>query len=246
MQVSGGGRFPAQADATAEEAADGAVRLICLAGAGGAGDQQRRAFGDTGSTGAGASSSGDLVSPGGDLRLVGQGPAIAGGDTGVRQLEGRDRLRRRFLGCDTRVDAAAGQDAVEPVGERADPVGLAGEGGGQRSPPKAASTSVGFVHALWTTGAVGVVGGAFMASWTRLGRVLGCNPLVRCRSSPARMWVGAMPSSTSLRTSRPRWPRTSLGGRWAQAAGYSAMSCWAEMVPGAGRSRPPKGYLLDP
>ncbi|GGQ90691.1 hypothetical protein GCM10010251_01140 [Streptomyces aurantiogriseus] len=67
--------------------------------------------------------------------MVGQGAAVAGGYTGVRKLQCRDGLRRRFLGCDTGVDTAAGQDGVEPVGKRADVVGLAGEGGGQRSPP---------------------------------------------------------------------------------------------------------------
>src|SRR5690606_33180589 len=180
-------------DAAGEEGADGAVCLVGLAGAGGAGDQQRGAFGDAGSAGAGASGAGDLVGPGGDLGVVGQGAAVAGGDPGVGELQRGDGLGVRLLGgSGGGVDAAAGEDAVEPVGERADPVGLAGEGGAQSSPPKEASTSVGFVHALWTTGAARV---AFMASCTRLGRVLGCRPLARCRSSPARMWAGAMPSS---------------------------------------------------
>jgi hypothetical protein len=135
VQVGAGGGFPAQADTSGEEGADGAVRLVGFAGAGGAGDQQRRALGDTGSGRAGASGAGDPVGSGGDLGVVGQGAAVAGGDAGVRKLQGGDRLGRWFLGRDRRVDAARGQDAVEPVGDRADPVGLAGESGAQRSPP---------------------------------------------------------------------------------------------------------------
>lgn len=106
-----------------------------LAGAGGAGDQQRWSLGDTGAAGTGASGAGDLVGPGGDLRVVGQSAAVTGGDAGVRELQGGDRLGRWFLVRDRGVDAACGQDAVEPVDDRADLVGLAGEGGVQRSPP---------------------------------------------------------------------------------------------------------------
>jgi len=136
VEVGGGGRFPAQADSPAEQGADGAVRLVRLARARGAGDQQRRAFGDARPTGAGASGAGDLVGPGGDLRVVGQGSAVAGGDPGVGEFQRGDGLGVPFLdGGGGEVDAATGKDAVEPVGERADPVGLAGEGGGQRSPP---------------------------------------------------------------------------------------------------------------
>jgi hypothetical protein len=135
VQVGAGGGFPAQADASGEEGADGAVRLVGLAGAGGAGDQQRRALGDTRSAGSGASGAGDLVGPGGDLRVVGQGAAVAGGDAGVRELQGGDRLGRWSWAVTAGSMPRRGQDAVEPVGDRADPVGLAGEGGGQRSPP---------------------------------------------------------------------------------------------------------------
>ncbi|GGQ90697.1 hypothetical protein GCM10010251_01150 [Streptomyces aurantiogriseus] len=39
VQVCGGGGFPAQADASGEQGTDGAVRLVGLAGAGGADDQ---------------------------------------------------------------------------------------------------------------------------------------------------------------------------------------------------------------
>jgi hypothetical protein len=68
--------------------------------------------------------------------MVGQGSAVAGGDPGVGQFQRGDGLSVLFLdGGGGEVDAATGKDAVEPVGERADPVGLAGEGGGQRSPP---------------------------------------------------------------------------------------------------------------
>lgn len=136
VEVGGGGRFPAQTDTSGEQDADGAVRLVRLAGARGAGDQQRRAFGDARPAGAGASGAGDLVGPGGDLRVVGQGSAVAGGDPGVGEFQRGDGLGVPFLdGVGGEVDAATGKDAVEPVGERADPVGLAGEGGGQRSPP---------------------------------------------------------------------------------------------------------------
>lgn len=135
VEVGGGGGLPPQADASGEERAEGAVRLVGLAGSGGTGDQQRRALGDSGSAGSGAPGAGDLVGPGGDLRVVGQGSAVAGGDAGVGEFQCRDRLGRRFLGRDTGVDAAAGQDRVEPVGERADTAGLSGESGGQRSPP---------------------------------------------------------------------------------------------------------------
>nr|WP_303712103.1 hypothetical protein [Kutzneria buriramensis]WKX11174.1 hypothetical protein Q4V64_28125 [Kutzneria buriramensis] len=135
VEVGGRGGFPAQADSAREESADGAVRLVGLAGSGGAGDQQRRTLGDTRSARAGASGTGDLVGPGRDLRVVGQGAPVAGGDAGVGQLQRGDGLGRRLLGGGAGVDAAAGQDAVEPVGEWADPVGLAGEGGGQSSPP---------------------------------------------------------------------------------------------------------------
>lgn len=178
MQVGGGGALPAQADASGEEGAYGAVRLVGLAGAGGAGDQQRGALGDAGSARAGPSGAGDVVGPGGDLGVVGQGAAVAGGDAGVRQLQCRDRLGRRLLGGSSGgVDAAAGQDAVEPVGERADALGCVGEGGRQSSSPYAATTSVGFVHARWAAGVAGDA--AFMTSWTRLGRTLGCRPLTR-------------------------------------------------------------------
>lgn len=138
VEVGGGGGFPAQPDASAQEGADGAVRLVGLAGAGGAGDQQRRAFGDARSAGAGASCSGDLVGPGGDLGVVGQGAAVAGGDAGVREFQGGDGLGRRLLGSSGGgggVDTAVGQDAVESVGERADALGFAGEGGDQSSSP---------------------------------------------------------------------------------------------------------------
>lgn len=135
MEVGGGSGFPAQADASGEERAECAVRLVGLAGSGGAGDQQRRALGDSRSAGSGAPGAGDLVCPGDDLRVVGQGSAVAGGDSGVGELQRRDRFGRRFFGRDVGVDAAAGQDRVEPVGERADAAGLSGEGGGQRSPP---------------------------------------------------------------------------------------------------------------
>lgn len=40
VEVGDGGRLPAQADATGEQGADGAVRLVRLARARGAGDQQ--------------------------------------------------------------------------------------------------------------------------------------------------------------------------------------------------------------
>jgi hypothetical protein len=135
VQVGAGGGFPAQADTSGEEGADGAVSLVGLAGAGGAGDQQRRTLGDAWSARSGATCPGDSISPGCDLGVIGQGAAVAGGDAGVRKLQGGDRLGRWFLGRDRRVDAARGQDAVEPVGDRADPVGLAGESGAQRSPP---------------------------------------------------------------------------------------------------------------
>jgi hypothetical protein len=71
VQVGAGGGFPAQADTSGEEGADGAVSLVGLAGAGGAGDQQRRTLGDAWSARSGASCPGDLVGPGGDLRVVG-------------------------------------------------------------------------------------------------------------------------------------------------------------------------------
>jgi hypothetical protein len=135
VEVGGGGGLPAQADASGEERAEGAVRLVGLAGARRAGDQQRRALGDSRPAGSGAPGAGDLVGPGNDLRVVSQGSAVAGGDAGVGELQRRDRFGRRFLGRDTGIDAAAGQDRVEPVGERADAAGLSGEGGGQRSPP---------------------------------------------------------------------------------------------------------------
>lgn len=135
VEVGAGGGFPAQADASGEEGADGAVRLVGLARAGGADDQQRRALGDAGAAGAGASCSGDVVGPGGDLGVVGQGTAVAGGDPGVREFQCRDGLGRRFLGCDAGVDTAGGQDRIEPVGERTDLARLPGKDGGQRSPP---------------------------------------------------------------------------------------------------------------
>ncbi|GEC07155.1 hypothetical protein SSP24_48100 [Streptomyces spinoverrucosus] len=136
VQVGGGGGLPAQADASGEEGADGAVRLVGLARAGGACDQQRRALGDARSTGAGASGVGDLVGPGGDLGVVGQGAAVAGGDTGVGEFQGGDALGCRLVGgSGCGVDAAVGEDRVEPVGERADALGCAGEGGGQSSSP---------------------------------------------------------------------------------------------------------------
>lgn len=135
VEVGAGGRFPAEADAPGEESAYGAVSLVGLACAGGAGDQQRRALRDARSAGSGATCSGDVVGPGGDLRLVGQGTAVAGGDPGVREFQCRDGLGRRFLGCDAGVDTAGGQDRVEPVGERTDLARLSGKGGGQRSPP---------------------------------------------------------------------------------------------------------------
>jgi hypothetical protein len=110
--------------------------LVGFAGAGGAGDQQRRALGDTGSGRAGASRAGDLVGPGGDLGVVGQSAAIAGGDTGVGEFQGGDGLGRRLVGgSGGRVDAAVGEDRVEPVGDLADGLGCAGEGGGQSSSP---------------------------------------------------------------------------------------------------------------
>ncbi|KOV19177.1 hypothetical protein ADK58_36210 [Streptomyces sp. XY152] len=136
VEVGRGGRFPAQADATGEQGADGAVRLVRLTCARGAGDQQRRAFGDPGPAGARTPGAGDLVGPDGDLRVVGQGSAVAGGDPGVGEFQRGDGLGVPFLdGRAGEADAATGKDAVEPVGERADPVGLTGEGGGQRSPP---------------------------------------------------------------------------------------------------------------
>lgn len=136
VEVGGGVRFPAQTDASAEQGADGAVRLVRLARARGAGDQQRRAFGDARPTRTGASGAGDLVGPDGDFRVVGQGSAVAGRDPRVSKFQRGDGLDVPFLdGGGGEVDAATGKDAVEPVGERADPVGLAGEGGGQRSPP---------------------------------------------------------------------------------------------------------------
>lgn len=135
VEVGGGGGFPAQADTSGEECADGAVRLVGLAGAGGAGDQQRRALGDAGSGRAGASGAGDLVGPGGDLGVVGQGAAVAGGDAGVGEFQGGDGLGRRLVGGSGGVDAAVGEDRVEPVGDRADGLGRAGEGGGQSSSP---------------------------------------------------------------------------------------------------------------
>jgi hypothetical protein len=66
--------------------------------------------------------------------VVGQGSAVSCGDPGVGEFQRGDGLGVPFLDGGE-VDAATGKDAVEPVGERADPVGLAGEGGGQRSPP---------------------------------------------------------------------------------------------------------------
>ena len=136
VEVRGGGGFPAQADPAGEERADGAVRLVRLARARGAGDQQRRAFGDARSAGAGATGAGDFVGPGGDLRMAGQGAAVAGGDTGVGQLQSGDRLGRGFPGsrCGG-VDATPGQDAVEASGDGADLLGFAGEGGGQSCSP---------------------------------------------------------------------------------------------------------------
>lgn len=135
VEVGGGGGFPAQADASREKRAEGTVRLVGFAGSGGADDQQRRALGDAGSAGTGAPGAGDLVGPGGDQRVVGQGSSVAGGDTGVGELQCRDRLGWRFLGRGTGFDAPAGQDRVEPVGERANAAGLSGEGRGQSSPP---------------------------------------------------------------------------------------------------------------
>ena len=136
VEVGGGGGLPAQADASGEERADGAVRLVGFAGAGGAGDQQRRSLGDAGSGRAGASGEGDLVGPGGDLGVIGQGAAVAGGDARVGQLQGGDALDRWFLGgSGGGVDAAAGQDAVEPVGEWTELARLSAEGGGQSSSP---------------------------------------------------------------------------------------------------------------
>ncbi|GHB22493.1 hypothetical protein GCM10010346_52720 [Streptomyces chryseus] len=136
VEVGGGDGLPAQADASGEEGTDGAVCLVGLAGAGGAGDQQRRAFGDAGAGRPGASGAGDLVSPGSDLGVVGQGAAVAGGDAGVGEFQGGDRLgRRRVCGSSGGVDAAVGEDRVEPVGDRADGLGCAGEGGGQSSSP---------------------------------------------------------------------------------------------------------------
>jgi len=140
VEVGGGGGFPAQADATAEERADGAVRLVRLAGAGGAGDQQRRALRDAGCAGrARASGACDLVDPGGDLGVVDEGVAVAGGDAGVGQLQGGDRLGRRFLGgCGGGVDAAGGQDCAEAGLRPATGLRWAGACGGrgaQSSPP---------------------------------------------------------------------------------------------------------------
>lgn len=136
VEVGGRGGLPAQADASGEEGADGAVRLVGLACAGWAGDQQRRALGDARSGRAGASGAGDLVGPGGDLGVVGQGAAVAGGYAGVGEFQGGDGLGRRVVGGGGGgVDAAVGEDRVEPVGERADALGCAGEGGGQSSSP---------------------------------------------------------------------------------------------------------------
>lgn len=68
--------------------------------------------------------------------MAGQGSAVPGGDPGVGEFQRGDGLGLPVLdGGGGEVDAATGKDAVEPVGEWADPVGLAGEGGGQRSPP---------------------------------------------------------------------------------------------------------------
>lgn len=136
VEVGGGGGFPAQADASGEEGTDGAVRLVGLAGAGRAGDQQRRAFGDAWACRAGASGAGDLVGPGGDLGVVGQGAAVAGGDAGVGEFQGGDGLGWWLLdGSGGGGDAAVGEDRVEPVGDRADRLGCEGEGGGQSSSP---------------------------------------------------------------------------------------------------------------
>lgn len=135
VEVGGRGGLPAQADPSGEEGAYGAVCLVGLAGAGGAGDQQRGALGDAGSGRAGSSGAGDLVGPCGDLGVVGQGAAVAGGDAGVGEFQGGDGLGRRLLGGSGGVDAAVGEDRVEPVGERADALGCAGEGGGQSSSP---------------------------------------------------------------------------------------------------------------
>lgn len=135
VQVGGGSGLPAQADASGEEGAYGAVCLVGLASAGGAGDQQRRALGDAWSARAGTPGAGDLVGPRGDLGVVSQGAAVAGGDAGVGEFQGGDGLGRRLLGGSGGVDAAVGEDRVEPVGERADALGCAGEGSGQSSSP---------------------------------------------------------------------------------------------------------------
>lgn len=134
VEVGGGGGLPAQADTSGEEGADGAVCLVGLAGAGGAGDQQRRSLGDARSGRAGASGAGDLVGPGADLGVVGQGATVAGWYAGVGEFQGGDGLGRRVVGGGG-VDTAVGEDRVEPVGDRADGLGCAGEGGGQSSSP---------------------------------------------------------------------------------------------------------------
>lgn len=60
---------------------------------------------------------GDVVGPGDDLRVVGEGAAVAGRDAGVGQLQGGDGLGGRLRGYGAGVDATARQYAVQTVGE---------------------------------------------------------------------------------------------------------------------------------
>lgn len=78
---------------------------------------------------------GDVVGPGDDLRVVGEGTAVAGRDAGVGQLQGGDGFAGRLRGYGAGVDATARQYAVQTVGERADGLGFAGEGGAQSCSP---------------------------------------------------------------------------------------------------------------
>ncbi|GAA2581107.1 hypothetical protein GCM10010424_28360 [Streptomyces lienomycini] len=67
--------------------------------------------------------------------MVGEGTAVAGRDAGVGQLQGGDGFAGRLRGYGAGVDATARQYAVQTVGERADGLGFAGEGGAQSCSP---------------------------------------------------------------------------------------------------------------
>ncbi len=124
VQVGGRDRLPPQPDAGQQQGPDRAVRLVRLAGAGGADDQQRAPLGDTrGSLRPGAACLGDLADPGGDRGVVGDGLLVAGRDAGLRRLQGRYGLGRvGELGV--RVDAPSGEDVGQAAGDAADGLGV--------------------------------------------------------------------------------------------------------------------------